>query len=55
MGKSALVLGATGVVGRELVRGLCVSLSRAHLGLGRWAALNLVLTSSNLAAPCGQI
>ena len=35
MGKTALVVGATGAVGREIVRGLCVSLSRAHLGLGR--------------------
>ena len=31
-----MVVGATGVVGRELVRELCVLLSRAHLGLGRW-------------------
>ena len=55
MGKTALVVGATGAVGREIVRGLCVSLSRAHLGLGRWGGLNLALTSSNLAAPRGQI
>ena len=32
MGKSALVLGATGVVGREPAREPCVSLSRGRLG-----------------------
>ena len=60
MGKSALVLGATGVVGRELVRELCVSLSRAHLGLGRWGGFKFGLDEfkfsgalrSNLACFC---
>ena len=32
MGKTALVAGATGAAMREIVRGFCVSLSRAHLG-----------------------
>lgn len=35
MGKSALVLGATGVVGRELVRELCES--RAYDEVEAWA------------------
>ncbi len=32
MGKMALVAGATGTALREIVRELCVSLSRARLG-----------------------
>ena len=43
MGKTALVVGATGAVGGEIVRGLCVSLSRAHLGLGRRGRLKFSL------------
>lgn len=35
MGKTALVTGATGAALREIVRGLCVSLPRGRLDLGR--------------------
>jgi len=35
MGKTALVVGAAGAIGREIVSGLCVSLSHGCLGLGR--------------------